>query len=91
MTTGHKRLYEVAHLCRDEKAQPERAWCDKRKCDKRFEQNTELAPECLLVEMVKSRIDKGLTYLVVSVLTYLGQEAGPADLLTFVGMNKGKG
>lgn len=45
-----------------------------------LEQNGELAPQCLFAEMVQSRINKHLTYLVVSGLTYLRQEAELADL-----------
>ena len=40
--------------------------------------------------MVKSGVNNHLNYMMVSVLTYLRQEPGPADLLRLFGMNEEK-
>lgn len=88
MTTGHKRLYEVAHLCGGERFSQRGLGLTKEKVIKDLNK-TQLAPECLLAEMVKSRVNKHLTYLVVSVdLPQAGNRAGwPLELF---GMNEGK-
>lgn len=42
------------------------------------------------MDVVKSGVNNHLSYMMVSVLTYLRQEPGPADLLRLFGMNEEK-